>query len=438
MYNKLFTSASIGLLSRICSIALRFVSLPLTLAVISKERYGLWLIILSLVGWLGMSDLGVPSALQNRLIYLRASGNKVRSHNLLSFALRLLISIGLVILLLISILTIILPLSKWFSIAADLEVEFKTALILCVLSFTIGLPTRIGGVIYNVHNQLAIQPLIEIGSNIVSLSLLYIAVKLQWNSLITLSGLSIAGLFAGSLLATILAFWRFGYRLFTPAANYEDKKVLLSKGSFFFLTMIGELLILQSDAILIGSILGANFVPNYLIPATLFINFLQLQNIWLRPLWPVLTNLHAKGDYTMLLLHIRNTILGSLLIAIVFGLGVILFGNWFIRLWSHNTVGMTSIMAWGFAAYILLACIDNLLSTILNSLNKIEFRFIYTLIFGLVKVTVGYIILSKGKSYIEWLPLGYAVSMLLTSLPMAFRSLYKTIPNLKFVLFLND
>lgn len=424
--NNIFSAAAIGLLSRVTTIVFRFFSLPLTLSVVSKDRYGAWLIILSVVGWLSMSDLGIPSALQNTMIDLRARKLEGRSSSILVFGVKFLLYIGLGVASLFTIFALLAPIVNLLKVSPAIATEVRFALIFCVFSFGLGLPSRIGGVLYNVHGKLQMTPLFELLSGIFSFLMLILAVRVEWNSLFALVACSSVGLLAGSGLATVLAFKRFKYSFSTPPPDLGDKKRLVAKGGFFFLTTIGELLILQSDALLIGLVLGASFVPQYLIPATLFINFIQLQNIWLRPLWPVLTDLYAKKDSVRLFFYFKKTMLASFFVSILFGIFLLVFGDWFIRLWSHNAVGIsTKTMALGFALYTIIACIDNILATFINAFGRIEARFIYTLTFGIAKVTFGYIVLKSLANGIQWLPLVYAFTMMTFSVFFAANTLKK-------------
>ena len=417
--NKSLISASaIGLVARVVSIGLRFMSLPIILRVISPERYGLWLIITSIVGWLSMSDLGIPSALQNRLIDLLGMGEKKRADALLSFGLKLLSTIG-VSLFVLGILFLFVPVDSWFSVDAELAVEFKVAFILCLLTFALGLPTRIGGVLFNVHGYLSVPIFFELATSIFSFLMLLVAVYFKWDSIVILAICSLVGLLVGSGLSTIIGLFKFDFKLKGHEYSSTDNKLLISKGGFFFLAMIGELLILQSDAFLIGTIKGANFVPVFMIPMTLFINFIQLQNIWLRPLWPLLSNCKSKGMITELKKHLIKTLMGSLLLSLVFGIGILIAGDLFIRFWSNNAAGMPFIMALGIALYVIVACIDNALASFLNAFDKIESRLAYTIFFGIMKVIAGGFVLFYITDGIEYLPLTYALVMLTCSLPFA-------------------
>lgn len=233
----------------------------------------------------------------------------------------------------------------------------------------------------------------------------------------------------GPLAASIIAIRRFGYSI-RPGRelNCDDRQTLLSKGAFFAVAAIGELLILQSDAILIGSRLGPAAVPAFVVPATLFLNFLQMQNIYLRPLWPLLTAAAANGDPRLLGTHFKKALIICTAGAGCFALGLVLGGDWFIRLWSKGVVTLPLNMAIGFGIYAIVAAVDSLCATFLNAAGKIEYRCGYTLFFGMIKTVVAFFLIPSFG--VTWLPLVFAGIMLLCSIPFAISAIMKLIrPN---------
>lgn len=416
--NRSFLSAAaLGGVSRGIAVLARFVSVPLTITLLSQERYGLWLIIGSLIGWLGFSDLGIPAALQNRLIHVLRTEGETRGRAVVAYAFRLLGGIAALLLIAGGVAAFTIPWQSLFKIPADFTPEFVATLALCLVSFAVGLPSRVGSVIYNAYGRLAMPPLADIIAQLVSLGMLLLAVWLQWASLLALVACSLAAIVAGPALLTILACKRYGYGLSPATLAPGDRPALLGKGLFFFLTIIGELLILQSDAFLVGSILGAGSVPLLLVPLALFINFIQAQNIFLRPLWPILSNQYSAGDRSTLARTMRRTFGLSALLGAAFLVGIVLIGPWFIHLWSRGVVEIDLLMAVGLGLYGLVGAMDNAINTCINAFGFIELRFGYTLLYGVVKVGATILILQHAT--IDWLPLVYALVMLTCSLPFA-------------------
>jgi O-antigen/teichoic acid export membrane protein len=418
-----------GVLSRGVVIFIRFASVPLLITLLSPERYGLWLILGSVIGWLGFSDLGIPSALQNRLIILLREGQVEAGRALVGFAFHFLATIAIAVFAIGILAALLLPWGSFFKLGSGEKADFVVALMLSIFSFALALPARLGSVLYTAHGRLAIPPLTDLIVQISGFGMLAVVVWQHWGTLTALSASSLIGLSLGPILLTILARRKFGYRLHCSAVAAGDRHVLMTKGAFFFITVLGELLVLQSDAFVIGMVLGAAAVPVFLIPNTFWMNFLQTQNIFLRPLWPMLTQAYADRDYFRLRGLVGRGLILSFSGAVLFAFALILFGNWFIGWWSKGVAFLPPIMAWGFGMYIIASSIDNILATYLNAFGLIEMRFGYTLLFGGVKVLLAIAILHFGS--IQMLPWGFMAAMMFTSIPFASFALYRTLARLK-------
>ncbi len=415
---KLGSAIVSGAASRGVSILLRFATVPLTVSLLTREQYGLWMIISSVILWFSVSDLGIPAALQNRLVMVLHTGDSERARALVSYSWSVIAVIAVSVFAIVALLLWAVPWQDLFKIQNVHRSEFALIFLLCLGAFALGLPSRLGGVIFSAHGQLNVLPLSELVAQVSAFVMLVVAVLLQWKSLLALVACTLLSLAIVPAGLTILAFWQLHYRFRREGPLcLEDRRALLGKGGFFFLTSIGELLILQADSLLVGVVLGAASVPLFLVPAALWVNFLQLQNIFLRPLWPVLSKARAEGNAAVFSGLIRRTLFSSLAGALLFGVGLIVAGDWFVRIWSRGVASLPPLMAFGFAAYVLVASVDNLLATVLNAAGRIEQRFGYTLLFGLTKLFAGWFVLTKFG--IEALPLTYALVMLTISIPFA-------------------
>lgn len=412
------TAAIVGGVGRIVSITGRFLSIPLLMNLVSAEEYGLWLIIGSLIAWLGFSDLGIPSALQNQLVLLRGDKNQSKAKALVSYGFRYLGSIAIITLGVGSALIVTVPWELFFRINVNSGIDFRFALWVSLVAMSIGLPCRIGTAIYYAHGSLVVPAIFEMFVQIVSLLLLLLIACFERSSLTTLSVTTLLCLVLGPVCLSVVACKKFRYNMQSQELDRELKTIVVGKGIFFLVTIIGEIMILQTDAVIIGGVLGAALVPLYMIPSMLFLNFMQLQNVFLKPLWPIITLKRAENQIKALQTEIVRVALLSFLGATVFGFGLIAFGNGFILWWSRGVASLPAVMAWGFAFYTIIASIDNLLATCLNAFGKIELRFLYTLLFGIAKILVAMLVLKYGNVY--WLPLAFAVTMATTSVPFAF------------------
>lgn len=407
----------VGATSRAIAIPLRLFSVPLALSLLSGEQYGLWLVVLSVITWLSFSDLGIPSALQNRLVHVLQLRDRERARGVVAYAAKLLTWMALAMGVCGSALLWILP-QSWFAHAQAVEPQVKAMLVVVLLAFCCGLPGRLGGVILAAHGRLSWLPFSELVAQVASFFLLLVLVAMQWKSLLVLVACYALSSVVIPVVLTVFAFRVMGYSVSVEnSLSGEDRRALLGQGGFFLVTTLGELLILHSDPLLIGAVAGMAQVPLFMIPAALWVNFLQAQNIFLRPLWPVLANAWAGKDVMQLKAIVRRALILSLVAAACLAGVLVVGGDWFVQLWSRRVASLPPVMAWGFAFYVVAASVDNLLAVVLNATGYIKQRFFYTAAFGIVKVLAGWLTLETLG--IEFLPATYALVMTLVSLPFA-------------------
>ena len=234
------SAAGLGIISRGISIAIRFISVPLAISLLTQEKYGLWLIAGSVVGWFGFSDLGIPLALQNRLIHVLSAEGIERGRAVVTYALRMMCIIGGIMAVFGCAIAIAAPWGRLFKIQPSFHWEFVGTLCFCSFGFAIGLPARIGAVIYYAHGKLFVPPIGEIAGQLSSLIMLLCVVWLHWRSLFGLVGSYLAGIVFGSLMLTVLACKSYGYSFRSRKVMHEDRKELIGKGIFFLLDILGK------------------------------------------------------------------------------------------------------------------------------------------------------------------------------------------------------
>src|SRR6202167_3262373 len=86
-----------GLGSRGVGFLVSFLSVPLTIGYLGKERYGVWILLSSLLAWVRLADLGVSPGLRTAIASALGSGRPDLVRTLLSTAFALLCTIAAVL-----------------------------------------------------------------------------------------------------------------------------------------------------------------------------------------------------------------------------------------------------------------------------------------------------------------------------------------------------
>jgi O-antigen/teichoic acid export membrane protein len=91
-----YTTAA-NIVSKSLSLVVLYVSVPLTIHYLGTERFGIWMTLASLIGFLGFLDFGIGSSLLNQVAYSAAKEPRERLRRLITHGLLLLTGLGIVL-----------------------------------------------------------------------------------------------------------------------------------------------------------------------------------------------------------------------------------------------------------------------------------------------------------------------------------------------------
>lgn len=136
LWRPVLQSASAGTVNRVLALAIRFVTIPVLVRYLGNERYGMWMTIASITAYVTLLDLGLVSALVNRLTGHFQRGHAARANSYIVATTTLLAAVGAIGAVVGSAIVARLDVAHAFklsSIAAIREAE-PTAIITIVLA----------------------------------------------------------------------------------------------------------------------------------------------------------------------------------------------------------------------------------------------------------------------------------------------------------------
>ena len=96
LWRPVLQSASAGTVNRVLALAIRFLTIPILVRYLGNERYGMWMTIASVTAYITLLDLGVVSALVNRLTTHFQRGETDRASAYIVASTTLLTGVGVV------------------------------------------------------------------------------------------------------------------------------------------------------------------------------------------------------------------------------------------------------------------------------------------------------------------------------------------------------
>lgn len=288
---------SFGLIFKILSMGLSYISIPLFFKFLGKQDYGLWMTIFSIVSWIYTFDLGIGNGLRNKLSesltkkdYINAKEYITTGYIILSIIAFFILFLGLIIMK-VSNITNFLNIN--FYSENYIKLVFMSIFSLTIINFILFLYKVF---YFSIHNSF----IGEINNFIFQISFIFFLYLLNYFNKINL--ISIAIIYPGinliiGIFSTINFFKR--YPNLKPNLKFYKKekiKEINGLGVIFFIIQISMLIILTTDNILITKYIGANEVTTYNIVSKLFQILLILEGLIAAPMWTLFIDAYVKKD----------------------------------------------------------------------------------------------------------------------------------------------
>lgn len=388
-YRRVILTALTQGLVKIINVFVLFVSVPLTVNYLGKERYGLWITISSVTLLLGFADFGIGNGLLNAISEAYGKGDRKLAREFTSSAFFLLLALSTIFAAIIFCLFPHIPWHRVFNITTESAIsEAGPAIAIFLMCFLINIPL---GVIQRV--QVGYQEGYSNGiwsavGNILSVVFLIIVIKLQ-GSLPWLV-LALVGSPILALIINGLFLFYHKHPWLKPSiflVKVSSIKRILKQGIIFFILQIAVSIGFQSDNLIIAQMLGAEQVTDYAVPMRLFSLLTVILGMFLSPLWPAYGEAIARKDRSWVERTFRKSLLYSFVISTPLALILIIFGREIIALWVGPQISPSMILLIGCGLWTIMYSLMNPIAMLLNGANIIKLQAITS--FGMVALKIG-------------------------------------------------
>ena len=400
---------------KIISLLTSLLIVPITINYLNNEVYGIWMTITSMLFWISTFDIGLGNGMRNYLTKAISEKNLALGRKYISTTLSLLSLIAITIgfFLLIPLFTI--NFNKFFNTFAISNVDLRNALFVALAFTLLNFVTKNIGLIFVAMQKYAINDLLSVLGNLLSLAIIFILTKTTSPNLLYVIFTYTATQCFVYLFAAIPLFTK--YKELRPSLNYFDwslSRQIVGKGLGFFVIQISSCLVIFGAAnVFITQSCGPTAVTTYNIAYKFFNLLVIAYTIILSPMWNAYTDAYIKGDIKWID-QTFNRALKLWLLSVCGGI-VMLFGcQYFYHIWIGNKVLVPFTVSLSTFIYVSFFNLNNCVTYLINGLNKIRIQIITSLV-----ITATYIltIMSMGKQLgIEGIVLSMAASYAVMSL----------------------
>jgi O-antigen/teichoic acid export membrane protein len=322
------------------NIVIAFFLAPFVVHTLGNTGYGVWILVGSLTGYLGLLDLGIRPAIVRYVSKYKALNDEESINQVINTSLVIFTLAGLLALLISLILAHFSV--DIFKVTKDYHRELRLVLVLVGLNVALGFPFGVFNAFLNAWQRFDLNNAIIISAYLLRAGLIVLFLKLGYG-LLALALITLATSLVEYVLKVRCCFKVFpALKIKLSLANKKTLKMIFQFSLFSFIMGISTLLAYYSDSIVIGYFLSAATITFFAIAANLIEYLKQLVNTVSVTLTPVASTFDALGDLSRMkdLLLVGTKYL--LIIILPIGYTFIIMGKTFINLWMGESYGPTS------------------------------------------------------------------------------------------------
>jgi len=330
---KLLSGSAIQIANLLLEIIIGFLLLPFLIEELSTETYGLWILVMSIVSFLGLMTLGLSSAVQRFLSMEISVKNYIEYQKTTSSSIFVFLILGFFC---IFVSYLISTFSANFVTQENLVNDFQTLIILMGCNIAIKFFSTPFRAALTAEFKFITVSTIDILTLIIKtfLTLLFIHNDM---GVVSLGYALIIGEASGNLMLARIASKKL--KAFKFSFQHLDKikiKELFKFSINSFIASLGDMFRFPIDNIIISSFIGLSFVTIYSIPVRLlsYANAFILQS--LNVLQPMFAKLHAENKVEELRNKFEFANHLSFCLAGLLASGLFVFGENFIELWINQ------------------------------------------------------------------------------------------------------
>lgn len=405
---------------------------PLTLHFLDSVKYGIWLTLSSIMGWIYFFDVGLGNGLRNKFAEAKANSNNDLAKGYVSTAYAgLFIVVGLIFLIFI-IINKYLNWTKILNAPENLKEELNLLVIVSFSFFCMGLVIKLIDTILIADQRPGTSSFILLICNIFILGFIYLLTKTTSSSLL-LAGIILS---AASILIWLFAsvyFYMKDYREVRPSIrniNWNYGRELMSLGTKFFVIQISVLVIFTSSNIVITQLFGPAQVTIYNIAYKYFSIVIMIFSIITTPFWSAFTEAYVKKDFEWIKKTTNKLIKMWFFFSIIMIIMVII-SNSVYAIWIGREFTIPISITIFMGIYTALLNLSNIFTAFINGTGKIKIQLYLAILMGSISVPLMIFLASTLALGVTGIILAICISVVpfLIFLPLQY---YKILNNKAF------
>lgn len=401
---KILKTGFSSIFIKIMSVGISFLSVPMTLKYLGKERYGVWLTITSVFALITFADLGLGNSLTNAITKSEANESDIEAKIQISNTFFMLIGISILLLFVLFFFVNQHSFARIFNFDSILlDVEIENTIYLIAFFFVFNLPLGIVQRIYEGFQKGYFFQFFLLIGNLLGFLFLFVFIQLKLG-LPFLSFALLSSTFIANLLAGIYLFL-FLKPSIKPEYSLIDIKLAKSNlkfGIIFFVLQIFSFLNLSSDNFIIMKFAGVENVPAFDIVKKLFmVSFLLAY--FITPLWPAFSDAILKKEFDWARrIYYKSIVLSTFLTSVISGL-ILVFSTTILDLWVGPSIKPSWVLLISFYFFTIVSNFGGIVGSLFNTENLLKKQLFNVGIATLATLVLKIVFINQfGVDYLIW------------------------------------
>jgi O-antigen/teichoic acid export membrane protein len=383
-------NVSLGFAAKAISIIIAFLQIPVTLSILDKTEYGVWVTIFSVTSWLSFFDIGMGNGLRNRLTEALAENDIIKARKLVSTAYVSLSTMFCIVILVFIPIAFFVPWTTVFKAPPELRSQLFLTVLICVISTGLNFVFGLIHVVLAAYHQTGKSNILLLLGQLGILVVLYFISfhKISNAFLIVASVLSVVPLILN--IGLNVYFFRGPFSNLSPSHRQYERKYLrnlVTLGAMFFVIQISAVIIYSTDNLIITWLYGPEQVVTYSLVFRYFSIVQIVFAIIMTPLWTMYVDAYQKKDMRWLSDSINNLVK---LLYIFIGCIIIMIiaSPLFFKVWIGNSFDPPLDICLAVSSYIALLAWGNIWVLPLNAAGKIKVQMIVSVLQALLNLPI--------------------------------------------------
>lgn len=288
---------ALGLVYKPLSMLLSYLYIPVALAYLGDEKYGVWATVLSVLSWISLFDIGIGNGLRNKLAENLKNYDGLKTRKYVSSAYIMLTIIVMILMIVTVTLFSFVNWKTFFKVEANFSDNLTIVMNISIICMCVSFVMEICKSVYLALQKNHVTNLMGLVQQALMLFSVVVLKKYTNGNLVFVA---IAYGISNLVVELFFTLKLFKYnRDFIPKVKYfsrEEAKDTTGLGIQFFIIQIAAMILYATDNIIITQICGPVQVTPYTTANKLFSMITAVFSIIIAPYWSAITVRKVDGD----------------------------------------------------------------------------------------------------------------------------------------------